>query len=51
VTHQELAAELGSSREVISRLLEDFGERGLVRTGRGSLEILDEEALRDEASR
>ena len=31
ITHQEIAAELGSSREVISRLLEDFSERGLIR--------------------
>ena len=40
-THQEIAAELGSSREVISRLLEDFAERGVIRSGRGEVEILD----------
>ena len=45
ITHQEIAAELGSSREVISRLLEDFSKRGLVRVGRGEIEILDEEGL------
>lgn len=45
VTHQEIASELGSSREVISRLLEDFVEKGLVRSGRGEVEILDFEAL------
>jgi CRP/FNR family transcriptional regulator len=41
ITHQEIAAELGSSREVISRLLEDFSERGLIRLGRGEIEVLD----------
>ena len=41
ITHQEVAAELGSSREVISRLLEDFAERGVIRSGRGEVEILD----------
>jgi len=46
ITHQEIAAELGSSREVISRILEDFAARGLIRTGRGTIEIADAEALR-----
>lgn len=45
ITHQEIASELGSSREVISRLLEDFSERGLIRSGRGEVEILDREGL------
>jgi len=41
ITHQEIAAELGSSREVISRLMEDFVSEGSIRTGRGTVEILD----------
>ena len=41
ITHQEIAAELGSSREVISRLLEDFVSEGSIRSGRGTIEILD----------
>ena len=45
VTHQEIAAELGSSREVISRILEDFAQQGLVESGRGTIEILDFEGL------
>ncbi len=45
MTHQEIAAELGSSREVISRLLEDFSERGFVHVGRGEIEVLDMESL------
>lgn len=46
VTHQEIASELGSSREVISRLLEDFISEGCIRSGRGVIEILDFEQLR-----
>ena len=45
ITHQEIASELGSSREVISRLLEDFSQRGFVRVGRGEIEILDVDGL------
>lgn len=45
VTHQEIAAELGSSREVISRILEDFSRTGLIETGRGTIEILDPNEL------
>ncbi|HEU0292159.1 MAG TPA: Crp/Fnr family transcriptional regulator [Anaerolineales bacterium] len=44
-THQELASELGSSREVISRILEDFSQKGLLEVGRGMIEILDFEEL------
>lgn len=45
ITHQEIAAELGSSREVISRILEDFSQSGLIETGRGKIEILDMKGL------
>lgn len=41
VTHQEIAAELGSSREVVSRILEDFVDRGLIHLARGAVEVLD----------
>ena len=44
-THQEIASELGSSREVISRILDDLSQRGLVESGRGYIDILDYEAL------
>jgi CRP/FNR family transcriptional regulator len=49
ITHQEIAAELGSSREVVSRILEDFAGRGLIRTARGAIEILSAEGLRTAA--
>lgn len=45
ITHQEIAAELGSSREVISRILEDFSREELIEAGRGTLEVLDFEGL------
>ncbi len=45
ITHQQIAAELGSSREVVSRLLEDFVSDGSIRTARGTIEVLDFEVL------
>lgn len=45
ITHQEIADELGSSREVISRILEDLAGRGLLRTERGAVHIVDPAAL------
>jgi len=47
VTHQEIAAELGSSREVISRLLEDFSAEGMIKVNRGSIQLLDRKALQN----
>lgn len=44
-THQEIANELGSSREVISRILGDFAGRELVRLGRGEIEVTDRSGL------
>lgn len=46
ITHQEIASELGSSREVVSRLLEDFISEGSIQSGRGVIEILDFELLK-----
>ncbi len=45
ITHQEIANELGSSREVISRLLEDFARREILGLARGQIEVLDSQAL------
>lgn len=41
VTHQELATELNSSREVISRLLKQMEKRNMVRLGRNRIELLN----------
>ena len=45
-THQALADELGSAREIISRLLKNFAEQGWVKLGREQIEITDPAALR-----
>lgn len=50
VTHQQLADELGSVREFVSRLLKGFAAQGLVRLSREQVEILDPAGLRRLAS-
>jgi len=45
-THQQLADELGSVREIVSRLLKSFAAQNLVRLGREQIEILDPAGLR-----
>jgi CRP/FNR family transcriptional regulator len=49
-THQQLADELGSVREMVSRLLKGFAEQGLVKLGREQVEVLDPAGLRKVAS-
>lgn len=46
-THQNLADELGSVREIISRLLKNFQDQGLVSLGREQIRITNAEALRE----
>ena len=45
VTHAELAADVGSSREVVSRILKDFAMRGLIETSRGRIQLTDAQAI------
>jgi CRP/FNR family transcriptional regulator, anaerobic regulatory protein len=45
VTHQDLADELGSVREIVSRLLKGFAAQGLITLGREQLTILDRSGL------
>ena len=45
VTHQVLATEIGTAREVVSRKLRSFESNGLIRLSRGRIEILDREKL------
>jgi len=40
-THQNIANDLGTSREVISRLLKDFQDKETIRCGRNHIEILN----------
>lgn len=45
-SHQELADELGTVREMITRVLNHFAEDGLISIGRGRITILDEQGLK-----
>ena len=45
-THQQLADELGSVREIVTRLLRRFADQGLVSLSREQVEILDPAGLR-----
>lgn len=50
-THQELAFELGTAREVISRLLKDFEHKGWLKLQRGKVLITSLEKLQELAAR
>ena len=50
LTHQQLAAELGTAREVVSRQLNEFQRRGWISTSRGAIDIARPEALRQLAA-
>lgn len=41
ITHNEIARDIGTSREVVSRILKDFESRGVIQIARGSIKILD----------
>ena len=45
-THQAIADELGSVREMVSRLLGHFADRGLVRLAREQIDVVDADGLR-----
>lgn len=45
LTHQQLADELGSVREIVSRLLKGFAAQGLVALGREQITITDRDGL------
>lgn len=46
-THQQLAAELGTAREVVSRQLQEFQRRNWVALTRGTITLLDKTAIRN----
>ncbi len=46
-THQQLAVELGTAREVVSRQLNEFQRRGWLKSGRGVISIVQDGALQD----
>lgn len=50
-THQQMAAELGTAREVVSRQLSEFQRREWVAQSRGEIRILNRAALEDLAAK
>jgi CRP/FNR family transcriptional regulator, anaerobic regulatory protein len=44
-THQQLAVEIGSAREVVSRQLQEFQRRGWVKSGRGVIALTGRDAI------
>lgn len=51
ITHYDLARELGTAREVVSRLLKDFERRQWLSLARGSVTIQDRSKLENLASK
>lgn len=47
LTHQQLAAELGTAREVVSRQLHEFQRRGWISTSRGVIVVTEHGGLED----
>ena len=45
-THEAIAARVNSSREVVSRVLKEMEQQGLIALSRGRIRILDREALK-----
>ncbi len=45
MTHSEIAREVGTAREVVSRILKGFEQKHLIRISRGKITILDREGL------
>jgi len=50
ITHAEIAAELGTAREVVSRLLKEFERLGAVRLSRGRIVLRNAALLQEIAS-
>ena len=45
ITHEKIAAHMGTAREVVTRMLRYFQNEGMVRLTRRTIEIADEEKL------
>lgn len=46
LTHEKIANHLGTAREVVTRMLRYFQSEGMVKLTRGTIELLDQEKLR-----
>ncbi|MEG0322009.1 MAG: helix-turn-helix domain-containing protein [Oscillospiraceae bacterium] len=47
VTHEALSRDLGTAREMVTRLLDRFQQDGMVALSRGNIRILDEKRLQE----
>jgi CRP/FNR family transcriptional regulator len=45
ITHERIAAHLGTAREVVTRMLRYFQSEGLVKLTRGTIDIIDPQGL------
>ena len=45
LTHYEIANNIGSAREAVSRVLKTFSIKGIIKLKRNKIEILDKSAL------
>ena len=45
LTHEKIAAHLGTAREVVTRMLRYFQSEGMVRLARGTVELTDPAGL------
>ena len=48
-THQEIASDLGTSREVVSRILKDFENKNLIKVARGAITICNLNGLEEKS--
>lgn len=47
ITHEKIAAHLGTAREVVTRMLRYFQSEGMVKLSRGTIEVIDEKKLEE----
>ncbi len=46
LTHEQVARDVGSAREVVSRMLKYFSSEGVVELSRGGIKVIDKKKLR-----
>jgi CRP/FNR family transcriptional regulator len=46
LTHEQVARDVGSAREVVSRMLKYFSSEGIVELSRGGIKVIDKKKLR-----
>jgi CRP/FNR family cyclic AMP-dependent transcriptional regulator len=50
ITHEQLAALVGTSRETATKALDELADRGVIRLGRGRITVLDSARLADDSA-